>query len=145
MPTLPDVSTDFSESAVTLVPYPTKTYRLNFDGSASKGMIDGIEAMKQAIFLCLSTERFQYEMFSWNYGVEIAEKLGQIPNDWIRLQLKKTVTEALMQDDRITAVTNFQYAYNKNKTLYMSFNVETSEGNIESSLAWWGASWEVMA
>ena len=33
---------------------PTRTYRLNFDGRPSNGMIDGLEAMKQAVYLILS-------------------------------------------------------------------------------------------
>ena len=39
---------------------PTRTYRLNLDGRPSNGMIDGLEAMKQAIYLILSCERFSY-------------------------------------------------------------------------------------
>ena len=37
---------------------PTRTYALRFDGyPCSGGKLDGLEAMKQAIFLILQTER----------------------------------------------------------------------------------------
>ena len=57
---------------------PTRTYALRFDGyPCSGGKLDGLEAMKQAIFLILQTERFQYAIYSWNYGIELNALLGQ--------------------------------------------------------------------
>ena len=58
-----DLTADF-----TLRTQPTRTYRLNFGGKPSTGMLDGQEAMKQTIFMILHSERYAHEIFSWNYG-----------------------------------------------------------------------------
>ena len=50
---------------------PSRTYALRFDGYPSAGKLDGVEAMKQAIFLALQIERFRFAIYSWNYGIEL--------------------------------------------------------------------------
>lgn len=125
-----------------IVKQPTYTYRLHFGGRPSTGMLDDLEAMKQAIFLILHCERYKYEMFSWNYGVELDGLIGQ-PNDArLQLRLKSALADALMQDDRITAVTDFTFERQKERLTVM-FTVQTTEGDVESSLDWWGGEWEV--
>lgn len=122
---------------------PTKTYRLNFDGTPSKGMLNGIEAMKQAVYLILNCERFQYEIFSWDYGIELADLIGEQNNGFLRSQLKNAITEALLQDDRITEVTDFHFSKEK-QSLRVSFTVITTEGNVDSEFLWWGSGLEVI-
>ena len=44
---------------------PRAPMRWRFDGyPCSGGKLDGLEAMKQAVFLILQTERFQYAIYS---------------------------------------------------------------------------------
>ena len=63
---------------------PTRTYALRFDGyPCSGGKLDGLEAMKQAIFLILQTERFQYAIYSWNYGTQLNALLGQVMTPYL--------------------------------------------------------------
>lgn len=123
---------------------PTKTYRLNFNGKPSKGMLNGIEAMKQAIYLILNCERFQYEMFSWDYGIELADLIGQQNDGFLRSQLKNAITEALLQDDRITEVTDFHFN-KEGQNLRVFFTAITTEGNVDSEFLWWGSGLEVIA
>ncbi len=122
---------------------PTKTYRLNFDGTPSKGMLNGIEAMKQAVYLILNCERFQYEIFSWDYGIELTDLIGEQNNGFLRSQLKNAITEALLQDDRVTEVTDFHFSKEK-QSLRVSFTAITTEGNVDSEFLWWGSCLEVI-
>lgn len=46
---------------------PTKTYFLNTDNNTITGYCDGKDAMKQAIYKILNTERYDYLIYSWNY------------------------------------------------------------------------------
>ena len=39
---------------------PTRTYRIDHEGSRIRGYADGRQAMEQAVFKILSTERYQY-------------------------------------------------------------------------------------
>ena len=121
---------------------PTRTYRLNFDGRPSNGMIDGLEAMKQAIYLILSCGRFRDEIFSWNYGVELDPCVGQQNDEILHLQIRDAITEALIQDDRILRVGDFSVSKEKEK-LRFSFVVTTTQGEVRSDFLWWGSDMEV--
>ena len=54
---------------------PSRTYRIH-DGRI-EGTIDGLNAVRQSIELILITERFQWQIFSSDYGVELDELIGE--------------------------------------------------------------------
>ena len=60
-----------SEYEITI--YPSKTYYMNLEKYRIQGNTDDIEAMPQAIFCILNTERGKYLAYSNNYGVELEE------------------------------------------------------------------------
>ena len=120
----------------------TRTYRLNFDGRNSAGMLDGREAMKQAIYLILNTERYRYEMYSWDYGIELEELIGDQNSDTLQVNVRNAITDALIQDDRITEVSDFEFK-REHERLSVTFSVTTTEGDIQSELSWWGDRLEV--
>ena len=41
------------------------------------GFTDGLDAMKQTIYMILNTERYQYIIYSWNYGIELIDLFGE--------------------------------------------------------------------
>lgn len=85
--------------------YGSLDYRIN--GDRLSGYIDDIEAIRQAVYLILSIERFQYITISENTGVEFWELYGKDADLYV-IELKNTITEALLNDDRIEAVENFE-------------------------------------
>lgn len=54
----------------------SKTYKMNEDNSV-QGYTDKLNAVKQAVFKILNTERYKYIMYSWNYGVELEDLFGE--------------------------------------------------------------------
>lgn len=108
---------------------PSKTYGIDRENKRISGYVDGLEAIKQAVLLCLSTERFEYPIYSWNYGVELKEIIGK-DLEFAKIELQRTITEALLQDDRITGVENFQFEKQEN-TLKIIFEVITILGRTE--------------
>lgn len=109
---------------------PTNTFKLNSSYNQLYGFTDGIEAMKQAIYLILNIERYEYLIFSWNYGVELADLFGQ-PINYVMAELERRITEALLQDSRITNVNEFEFDHKKNK-VFCKFKVHTIFGEIDS-------------
>ncbi len=105
------------------------TYALDADKKCIRGMADGLEAIKQAAQLILSTERYAHIIHSWGYGVELTDLIGQ-PKEYAAAKVKRTVVEALLQDDRITAVDNFTF-YPKANALLVTFIIHTKFGDIE--------------
>ena len=106
------------------------TYKLNLDESIIAGFVDGLEAMKQAIYLILNIERYEYLIYSWNYGIELNDLYGQ-PIPFVLPELKRRITEALVQDSRILGVDNFSFEINKGK-VHATFTVHTIFGDVEA-------------
>ena len=107
---------------------PSRTLKMDHDWKTITGTIDQIQAVEQAVFLILTTERYQRLIFSWDYGVELQNLIGKDPEYCIP-EIERRIREALLQDDRITAVENFEFELNKRKVL-TTFTVISIFGNI---------------
>lgn len=110
---------------------PSKDYKLNMEQNTINGFCDELEAMKQVIYKILNTERYQYIMYSWNYGIETIDLYGE-PITFVCPELQRRIEEALLQDDRITSVDSFEFDTSRSKTLSVTFNVHTIFGDVES-------------
>ena len=116
---------------------PSRTYALRFDGYPSAGKLDGVEAMKQAIFLALQIERFRFAIYSWNYGIELDALLGQSMTPYLQAKVAKAIEDALMADDRVLSVEQFSFTKGK-RSLLVKLTVTTTEGDVESEFEFGG-------
>lgn len=112
---------------------PTNTYKLNIEKNTISGFVDGLAAMKQAVYLILSIERYEHLIYSWNYGVELASLFGR-PISFVLPEIKRRITEALTQDTRITGVDNFNFEQGRN-LVHAYFTVHTVFGALEAEKA----------
>lgn len=108
---------------------PSLTYEIKIGKDKMGNYVDGIEAMKQSIYHIINTERYQYLIYSWNYGVELADLFGK-PIAYCYPEIKRRITEALLQDDRIESVDSFEFSHSKGDVL-ARFRANTTEGEIE--------------
>ena len=109
---------------------PSKTYKMHLDESIILGYADKLDAMVQVIFSILNTERYQYVIYSWNYGIELIDLYGQ-PVSYVIPELKRRITEALTWDERIIGVDNFSFNVDKGK-ITCNFTVHTIFGDIQT-------------
>ena len=58
---------------------PSLTYKMQQDRNLLRGHTDGLEAVRQAIYKIIMTERYQYVMYSWNYGIELLDLFLRSP------------------------------------------------------------------
>lgn len=108
----------------------SKTYCINIEKNIISGYCDGIEAMKQAIYCILNTERFENLIYSWNYGIETNHLIGE-STTFVIPEIERLITEALMQDTRISEVTDFQFETKKNQVV-VKFTVITIVGEVKA-------------
>lgn len=131
IPNIPLLQNEIAEIQI-----PTRTYKIEVrvDGLADRinGYSDGLDAIRQTIYLILNTERYKYIIYSWNYGVELLDLFGK-PMNYVMSEIPRRVKEALTQDDRISDVTKFEFDVQRNK-LHTTFVVETKSGNISTEL-----------
>lgn len=120
---------------ITEITYPNRTYKIKFSENGMDrivGFTDELDAVKQAIYLILNTERYQYIIYSWDYGVELLDLIGK-PMPYVMSALPQRIKEALTQDDRIEDVTDFKFERN-HKILHVTFTVVTSLGGIPTEM-----------
>lgn len=121
---LPDYNTIYQQDNT----MPSKTYYINRNTNRISGYIDDKDAIIQAIYLILSTERYESVIYNWYYGTEFDSLVGK-DRDFVKSELKRRIAEAILEDDRILDVTNFDISFNKD-VANVVFLVETNIGDI---------------
>lgn len=104
----------------------SKTYRIIKDNLS--GYVDELESLKQAIYKVLNTEKYEYPIYSFNYGIELENLVGK-DSDYVKIELKRRIEECLLEDERIKEVNDFQFTQDADY-LYCSFNVLSIYGKI---------------
>ena len=117
---------------ITDVTYPNRTYKITGELNRIGGHTDDLDAIKQSIYLILSTERYAHLIYSWDFGVELINLIGK-PMSYVMSELPRRITEALTQDNRISDVVDFEFE-RSGKKLHTTFTVVTTAGNIPTEL-----------
>ena len=123
--------TGYLDTDFTIETEPSKNYKMDLNGNSVRGFCDEKEAMKQTIFRILSTERYQNIIYSWNYGIETMDLYGK-PTTYVVPELKRRITEALLVDDRITSVKDFDFDTTQKGSVHAYFTVVTIFGDVQS-------------
>lgn len=121
-------------SSIEIETIPSKDYKMNIKDNIINGYVDEIEAIRQTVYKILNTERYEYTIYSWNYGIELSDLIGE-PVGYVCAELERRITEALTQDDRINSVDNFEFDYSEKNIVKVSFNVNTIYGSFETEKA----------
>jgi len=129
---LPVLTTTADENIQT-VTIPNKTYKLDLSTGRVAGYVDKLEAIKQAVFKILQTERYNFLIYDWNYGSEFANLLNK-NFDYVKKDIQRVIKEALTADVRIKNVTDFDIQQNSNSNLLVKFIVESTEGTFQSEV-----------
>lgn len=108
---------------------PSYTYNINRNTNRISGYIDDKDAVVQAIYLILQTERYESMIYNWYYGAELDNLIGKNRN-YVTSELKRMIREALIEDDRISEVTSFSFSY-KDDSILVQFLVQTIIGDIQ--------------
>ncbi len=82
--------------------------------------------------MALYTERYSYSIFSHDIGNELQEVFSdnETTDAYKKMEILRLIEEALIYDDRISSVTDFEIDKSGNRFI-VSFIVETDEGTVE--------------
>ena len=128
MPILPETS-GYNIYQAEPKEYPTETFLINKEAGTIERMGDGLEAMRQAVEIILNIERYQYQIYSSNFGRELKRLIGK-PPEYVSSMLKRRIQEALSIDSRILSVDNFKIEENSLGAITCTFDVKTVFGII---------------
>lgn len=110
----------------------SNTYIANTDAGQILGMNAGLEAMRQAVELILTTKRYNYQIYSSNYGIELDDLIGE-DRDYIKSVLPSRVKDAFSVDNRIIDAQNFKFSFEGDKAI-VTFDVITVFGTVSTGV-----------
>ena len=97
-----------------------------------EGMDDSLEAMRQAVHIILTTKRFNHQIYTENFGIELDDLIGEEP-DYIESVFPDRIREAFSIDDRILSEQNFVFN-TVGDTMTITFEVVTVFGTFSEEV-----------
>jgi len=124
---LTPVTISSDSSAIKTEEMPSLTYKIDFKQNRITEKIDNLEALKQAIYCALNTARYDYIIYSHNYGNELENAIG-LDYDLAIAECKRYISEAILADDRFVSVNNFEFSRIDSETMEIQCDVESIYG-----------------
>lgn len=109
-----------------------REYGINFrTGQLTGKIVEGIEAIKVWIWLCMHTERFRHAIYSADYGTSLEQYIGHmLSEEYINTDCESEISDALLINEYIESIEDFEAVRNSD-SLNISFRVVTKFGSIE--------------
>ena len=126
----PKQDTDVNMGRIAKKKLPSLTWKIDREEGQVRGTLDEAEAMQQAVEKILQTERYRFVIYDWNYGMELDDLIGKNAS-FVIPELKRRIEDALLADDRVTAVTDFHFSQEGN-SVAADFLVHTIFGELRA-------------
>ena len=129
MSLFPFLLRDIEEVTESVTTY--KEYEFDFKtGKLTGKILEDKAALRMWIYKALLTKRYIYPIYSWDYGQDLEELIGQgYEYDYIKSEVERRIQECLMINEHIKGCSNFNISLN-NDTLQISFTVNTTFGEV---------------
>ncbi|HBG8947650.1 TPA: DUF2634 domain-containing protein [Clostridioides difficile] len=94
-------------------------------------IIEKKEALKVWIYKCIKTNRYEHEIYSWGYGTELSELIGQkYSKGLIESEASRYIKEALLVNQYILDV-NIKDTKFTDDLLSVNIEISTIYGEVE--------------
>lgn len=112
--------------------YYPREYEIDFQTGKLTGKIaEGAKALAMWAYLAIHTERYNFFQYSWNYGCEINELIGQQYSDeYTKAEVERMIAECLEVNPYITEIEDLEVSKEKDK-LHIKFTIITDYGEEE--------------
>ena len=120
------------DTSLMYVDRPTNTFMIDWESRRINGMDSGLAAMRQAVDIVLNTERFRWQIYSPNFGIELEELIGE-EYDYVTSEIARRVEDAFSTDSRVLSVGDFIYT-DQGHSLKCSFEVNTIFGPVQAEV-----------
>ncbi len=112
---------------------PSTTYRIDFEtGRLTNEKINGLDAIRQFVYMALRTERYSHAVYSHDVGCEVQEAVSdeESTDEYKEMEIPRLIEEALLVDERIESVQDFKIT-KEGAAFKVIFEVVTDEGTLE--------------
>lgn len=107
---------------------PSKTWIIDRQSLQVAGMDNGLEAVRQAVEIALSVQRFRWQIYTANFGSELETIIGD-DEAFILSELPRFVEDALSVDGRIIRVDDYVFIRDGDR-MRVSFTVYSVYGEF---------------
>lgn len=105
-----------------------------YDSSGHHILLEKKDALKVWIYKALATERYQYEAYSWQYGIELKPFIGLVMSVEERIsELKRIITECLMVNPYIVSIDSIDFTQN-GAAAHVEIQLSTVYGEVNISV-----------
>lgn len=128
---------DFEVEAEPSLTYAMKVSQEISEDSIFVGRVDDKKAIEQAVIKIINTERYEYEIYSWAYGIELKDLFGQ-QITYVMSEVQRRIEDAVLADDRIGSIEDFEVERTGKHGVHCSFTTITVQGdeiNIETEVS----------
>lgn len=131
MATLPRADIDLSQGVV-FQDQPSLTWIADPVTHRLRGRGDNYEAVRQAVEVIVNVERFHWQIYSPNFGIELDGLLGNDPG-FVASELQRRLSDAFVPDSRILGIADFSYTV-QDTVLTASVTVNTVFGPVKTGV-----------
>lgn len=132
MAVLPDSGNANISTGVTFIQQPSLTWYINKDSNRIQGEVDNLEAVRQSVEIILNVERFRWQIYSPNSGMQWDGLLGQNPG-YVASEVQRRIKDALSVDERVLGISNFEYTMDGD-SMTCSLTVNTVYGQTQTTV-----------
>lgn len=123
MAVLPENSIDLS-GGVEFVAQPSLTWKIDRAAGRIAGTCDGYDAVKQAVEIILNVERYRWQIYQPASGMQWEGLVGQDAG-YVATELQRRLQDALLADDRIIGLKNYEYSIGSRHTTPRAWSLAT--------------------
>lgn len=131
MATLPQSEIDLSKGVV-FRDQPSLTWIADPVTRRLRGRGDNYEAVRQAVEVIVNVERFRWQIYSPNFGIELDGLLGNEPG-FAASELQRRLSDAFLPDSRILGISGFSYTF-EDGVLTAEVTVNTVFGPVQANV-----------
>jgi len=109
-----------------------KEYGIDFTtGQLTGEIVEGLEALKVWIWFALQTPRYRHYVYTWDYGCELEDLVGQAySEEFLEAEALYMVEDCLLVNENITGISDFSVQL-ENGVPVLSFVADTAYGSVE--------------
>lgn len=109
-----------------------REYGLDFKSGRLTGkIVEGVDALCVWAYLALKAKRYRWVIYSWGYGDEVYELIGNsYSEDYLRSECRRYMEECLFENEHITGIEDLEVSQIKD-VLYIKFRMITDVGSKE--------------
>lgn len=112
--------------------YVIRDFEIDFSTMKMTGrIVENLDAIEMWVQLALRTKRYEWLIFSWDYGEEYTDLLGySYTKEYLDSEVERMITECVTQHPYITGIEDLTVEVEE-EHLHITFTLITDFGEVE--------------